>query len=69
MGWEYKVVSIDNLIPDEGDHDIAVSKQAAQNRKDKLSGSLQDNLNVLGKDNWELVSVFGEFGIFKKSAG
>jgi hypothetical protein len=66
MVWEYKVVSIDNLIPDQGDHDIAVSKQAAQNRKGKLSNSLEDNLNNLGKDGWELVSVFSEFGIFKK---
>lgn len=66
MGWEYKVVSIDNLIPNEGDHDIAVSKEAAKNRKLKLSNSFEDSLNSLGKDEWELVSVFSEFGIFKK---
>ena len=69
MAWEYKVVSIDSLIPDGGDHDIAVSKDASQNRKEKLSNSLEDNLNSLGKDDWELVSVFSEFGIFKKLAG
>ncbi len=69
MSWEYKVVSIESLIPDEGDHDIAVSKQAAQNRKEKLSSSLEDSLNNLGKEGWELVSVFSEFGIFKKMAG
>ena len=69
MAWEYKVASIDSLIPDQGDHDIAVSKDASQNRKEKLSNSLEDNLNILGKDDWELVSVFSEFGIFKKLAG
>ena len=69
MAWEYKVVSIESLIPDEGDHDIAVSKQAAQSRKDKLSNSMENSLNDLGKDGWELVSVFSEFGIFKKPTG
>lgn len=66
MTWEYKVVSIDNLIADQGDHDIAVSKEAAQNRKQKLSISFEDSLNNIGKEGWELVSVFSEFGIFKK---
>ncbi len=68
MAWEYKVVSIDSLIPEGGDHDIAVSKEASLNRKAKLSSSLEDNLNTLGTDGWELVSVFSEFCIFKKLA-
>ncbi|HSG30700.1 MAG TPA: DUF4177 domain-containing protein [Thermodesulfobacteriota bacterium] len=68
MPWEYKVVSIESLIPDDGDHDIAVSKQDAQNRKEKLSNNMQDSLNNLGNDGWELVSIFSDFGIFKKLA-
>lgn len=68
MAWQYKVVSMDTLIPDSGDHDIAVSKEAAKNRKEKLSGNLEDNLNGIGRDGWELVSIFGEFGVFKKPA-
>ncbi len=57
---------MDNLISNQGDHDIAVSKEAAQLRKEKLSVSFEDSLNNIGKDGWELVSVFSEFGIFKK---
>ena len=66
MRWEYRVVPLDELFPDHGDHDIAVSKQAAATRRSKLGRGLEQNLNQLGADGWELVSMMGEVAIFKR---
>jgi len=67
MKWTYKVISVDELFPEHVDHDIAVSKEAATTRRAKLGRGFEDNLNHLGTDGWELVSLIGEFGIFKKT--
>lgn len=69
MSWEYKVVSTEELFPDQVDHDIAVSKQAASTRRSKLSGGLQGNLNRLGAEGWEFISIFGELAVFKRPGG
>ncbi len=66
MKWEYKVISVDELFPDQHDHDIAVSKHAATSRRSKLGKGFEQTLNQLGGDGWELVAIFGDFGIFKK---
>jgi len=66
MRWVYKVISVDALFPDHNDHDIAVSKHAATNRRSKMGKGFEQNLNQLGEDGWELVAIFGEFGIFKR---
>ncbi len=66
MNWHYKVLSIDNIMPNQDDHDIAVSKEASTKRKNKLACSFEDNLNKLGNEGWEMVTLFGDFVIFKK---
>jgi hypothetical protein len=66
MKWDYRVISLDELFPEYTDHDIAVSKQAAATRRAKLGSGFEQSLNRLGADGWEFVSIFGEFGIFKK---
>lgn len=66
MKWAYKVVSIDELFEEDRDHDIAVSLQAAVNRRTKIGHNMEEALNKLGSEGWELVSIYGEFGIFKK---
>jgi hypothetical protein len=66
MKWDYRVVPVDELFPEHDDHDIAVSKQAATTRRSKIGRGFEQNLSRLGADGWELVAIFGEFGIFKK---
>ena len=68
MKWDYKVVSVDMLFQSANDHDIAVSKEAANARRNSVGEGIEKALNDLGKDSWELVSITGEFGIFKKPA-
>jgi hypothetical protein len=33
-----------------------------------MGQGIEKTLNELGKESWELVSIVGEFGIFKKPA-
>ncbi|MEQ9617545.1 MAG: hypothetical protein RIG61_00030 [Deltaproteobacteria bacterium] len=66
MKWDYKVVSVDKLFQGSDDHDIAVSKEAASARRSKQGVGVESALNQLGEDSWELVTIAGEFGIFKK---
>ena len=66
MKWDYKVVSVNSLFQDSNDHDIAVSKEAAGARRVTMGQGMEKTLNELGKESWELVSITGEFGIFKK---
>ena len=68
MTWNYKVVSINTLFQGSNDHDIAVSKEAAGARRTTAGEGVENALNDLGKDSWELVSITGDFGIFKKPA-
>lgn len=66
MKWDYKVVSVDKLFHGSDDHDIAISKEAASARRAKLGQGVESTLNGLGEESWELVTIAGEFGIFKK---
>ena len=65
--WEYKVVTTDYLMKEPQNHDIAVSQEANNERKDISKNSIQNSLNTLGHEGWELITVLGEFCIFKKS--
>lgn len=66
MKWDYKVISVDKLFQGSEDHDIAVSKDAAAARRNKVGHGLESTLNQLGEESWELVSIAWDFGIFKK---
>jgi hypothetical protein len=66
MKWDYKVVSVDKLFHGSDDHDIAISKEAATARRSKVGQGVEQTLKDLGKESWELVTVVGDFGIFKK---
>jgi hypothetical protein len=66
MKWDYRVISVDKLIQGSDDHDIAVSKEAAASRRNKVGHGMENTLNQLGEESWELVTIAGEFGIFKK---
>lgn len=66
MRWDYKVISVDKLFQGSDDHDIAVSKEAAAARRSKQGEGIESALKQLGDDSWELVTITGEFGIFKK---
>lgn len=66
MNWEYKIIPIVELVSDTEDHDIAVSKQAASSRRSRIGKGMEQNLNQQGELGWELITIFGEFGIFKK---
>ncbi|MCZ6527961.1 MAG: hypothetical protein O6702_04435 [Candidatus Dadabacteria bacterium] len=68
MKWDYKVMPVDKLFQSSNDHDIAVSKDAASTRRTTMGQGMEKTLNELGKESWELVSILGEFGIFKKPA-
>ncbi len=65
--WDYKVVTTDSLVQEPQNHDIAVSQEASNERKESSKSSIEKSLNILGHDGWELISVLGEFCIFKKS--
>ena len=67
MEWEYKVVTTASLIQELQNHDIAVSHEASEARKESSKSTLEDSLTNLGNDGWEVVTVIGEYGIFKKS--
>ncbi len=69
MKWDYKVVSVEKLFHGIDDHDIAISKEAATARRAKLGQGVEQVLNELGEESWDLVTVVGEFGIFKRSKG
>lgn len=69
MKWDYKVVTVDRLFNESADHDIAVSKEAASARRSKQGEGIESTLRELGGDSWELVTIIGEFGIFKKPLG
>jgi hypothetical protein len=66
MKWDYKVISVDKLFQGSEDHDIAVSKEAATARRNKVGHGMENTLNELGEESWELVAIAGDFGIFKK---
>lgn len=66
MKWEYKVISAEKLFQGSEDHDIAVSKDAATARRNKVGQGMESTLNELGGDSWELIAIAGDFGIFKK---
>lgn len=66
MKWDYKVIPVDKLFHDKGDHDIAVSKDAASARRSKAGEGMESTLRQLGEDSWEFVTIAGDFGIFKK---
>ena len=66
--WEYKVVTTDSLLQEPQNHDIAVSQEASNERRESSKSSIENSLNKLGQDGWELISVLGEFCIFKKSS-
>ncbi len=65
--WEYKVVTTESLVQEPQNHDIAVSQEASNERRESSKSSIEKSLNKLGQDGWELISVLGEFCIFKKS--
>lgn len=64
--WEYKVVEIDKLTNELQNHDIAVSQDATNSRRENSKSNLELSLNNLGNDGWEFVTIIGEFSIFKK---
>jgi len=66
MKWNYKVISTEKLYSDSFNHDIAVSKHAAEQRRENIGNNIEAVLNKLGEDGWDLVSTTGEFCIFKK---
>ena len=65
--WEYKVVTTESLVQEPQNHDLAVSQEASNERRESSKSSIEKSLNKLGQDGWELISVLGEFCIFKKS--
>ena len=67
LEWEYKVVTTESLLQEPQNHDIAVSQEASNERRELSKSSIEKSLNKLGQDGWELISVLGEFCIFKKS--
>lgn len=65
--WEYKVVTTESLHQEPQNHDIAVSQEASNERRESSKSSIENSLNKLGQEGWELISILGEFCIFKKS--
>lgn len=66
MKWDYKVITIDKLFHGSEDHDIAISKDAAAARRTKLGQGVEGTLNQMGEESWELVTIAGDFAIFKR---
>jgi hypothetical protein len=66
MKWDYKVVTIDKLFHGSEDHDIAISKDAAAARRTKIGQGVEGTLNQMGEESWELVTIAGDFAIFKR---
>lgn len=64
--WEYKVVETDKLTQELQNHDIAVSQEAANSRRENSKTNLETSLNNFGTDGWEFFTLIGEFGIFKR---
>jgi len=68
MSWEYKVLSTSDLLFSDQSHDIAVSRNAVDMHRETSKKELEKYLNHLGSERWELVTLIGDFTIFKRKS-
>jgi len=64
--WQYKVALLKSLTGDPSDHNIDVSVEEGKSRMESARGGMENALNKLGEQGWELVGSFREFALLKK---
>ena len=66
MKFEYKIINLSN-INNHDSHDLNIYENKNKQNSQQLEKSLHDQINSLGKDGWELVSVYNNKCYFKRT--
>lgn len=65
--WQYKVVPLKGMADeDPSNHSVDVSVEGGRAKAETRRGAMEQKLNELGKEGWELVCSLGEFALLKK---
>ena len=64
--WEYKIVPLKKMVEDSSNHDIDVSVEKGKQKAEKSRTGMENTLNKLGDEGWELVVSYRDFAVLKK---
>ncbi len=66
MKFEYKIISLSN-INNRDSHDLDIYENKNKQNSQQLEKGLHEQINSLGKEGWELVSVYNNNCYFKRA--
>lgn len=65
MKFEYKIINLSN-INNRDSHDLDIYENKNKQNSQQLEKGLHEQINSLGKEGWELVSVYNNNYYFKR---
>ena len=66
MKFEYKIINLSN-INNRDSHDLDIYENKNKQNSQQLEKGLHEQINSLGKEGWELVSVCNNNCYFKRA--